>query len=118
MAYFKINSTDFSNKVSGLNVSRTANYNSQTNAAGNTVVDYINHKYEIEVEIIPLTAADMQTLQGNINSLSVTIDFLNPLTGSLIEGLECIVPENEVEYYTIQTNNVSFNAAKLTFIQL
>ncbi len=118
MAYFNINSTEFSSLVSGLKVSRKANYNAQTNAAGDTVVDYINHKYEIEVEFIPLTADDMLTLQANINNLYCTIDFLNPITGNLLSGVECIVPENKVEYYTIQANRTLFNAVKVTFYQL
>ena len=59
MAYFKIGKTDFSNIVNELKVDNTSNYNSQTNAAGNTVVDYINTKRIIEVGIIPLDDTNM-----------------------------------------------------------
>ena len=47
MAYFKIGTTDYSKYVNALKVDRGANYNAQTNAAGDTVVDYINHKRTI-----------------------------------------------------------------------
>ena len=39
MAYFKINDIDFSDYVSELKVNKSANYNVQTNAAGDSVVD-------------------------------------------------------------------------------
>ena len=44
MAYFKIGDTDFSAYVNGLKVNKNAVYNSQTNASGDTLVDYINSK--------------------------------------------------------------------------
>lgn len=118
MAYFKINNTDYSSIVSGLKVSRSANYNAQTNAAGDMVVDYINHKREIEVELIPLTSSQMSSLQAQIEDLSVTIAFRNPKTAVLETGVACIIPSNDVEYYTIQTNKVLFEAVKLKFIEL
>jgi hypothetical protein len=54
MAYFKIGEIDFSPYVNSLKINKSANYNAQTNAAGNTVVDYINSKRTIEVGIIPV----------------------------------------------------------------
>ncbi len=42
MAYFKIGSNDYSKYVCELKVGKKHNYSSQTNAAGNSVVDYIN----------------------------------------------------------------------------
>ena len=59
MAYFKIDDVDFSTYVNELKINKSSVYNSQTNAAGDTVVDYINAKREIEVGIIPLTSAAM-----------------------------------------------------------
>ena len=47
MAYFKINGVDYSMYVNALKVSRECNYNAQTNANGDTVVDYINTKRNI-----------------------------------------------------------------------
>ena len=116
MAYFKIGSTDFSNIVNELKVDSTSNYNSQTNAAGDTVVDYINTKRIIEVGIIPLDDTDMAKLQTAINDFKVMISFRNPRTNQL-ETIFCIIPESGVEYYTIQANKVMYKAFKLKFIE-
>lgn len=118
MAYFKIGSVDFSDKVSALKVTKSHNYNAQTNAAGDTVVDYINRKREFEVEIISLEDADMQALQAAINTFNVSISYRDPQTGLLVSGVNCIIPDNEVEYYTIQTNKVRFQKIKLKFTEL
>ena len=117
MAYFKIGSTDFSNIVNELKVDNTSNYNSQTNAAGNTVVDYINTKQIIEVGIIPLNDTDMAKLQKAINNFSVSISFRNPRTNTL-ETKTCIIPESGIEYYTIQANKVMYKAFRIKFIEL
>lgn len=117
MEYFKINDVNFSMYVNQLNVNKTAIYNSQTNAAGDTVVDYINSKREIEVGIIPLNAEAMASLQEAIDNFNVLITFRNPKTNAL-ETIECIIPEDNVEYYTIQANKVMYNAFTLTFVEL
>ena len=116
MAYFKIGKTDFSNIVNELKVDNTSNYNSQTNAAGDTVVEYINTKRIIEVGIIPLDDTDMANLQTAINDFDVMISFRNPRTNQL-ETIFCIIPESGVEYYTIQANKVMYKAFKLKFIE-
>ena len=117
MAYFKIGSTDFSNIVNELKVDNTSNYNSQTNAAGDTVVDYINTKRIIEVGIIPLDDTAMAELQTAINDFKVMISFRNPKTNQL-ETIFCIIPESGVEYYTIQANKVMYKAFRIKFIEL
>ena len=94
------------------------NYNAQTNAAGNTVVDYINSKRVIEVGIIPLDSSVMVSLQNAITPFNVVISYRNPNTGALVENLSCIIPSNEVEYYTIQAKKVKFKALRLKFIEL
>ena len=116
MAYFKIGKTDFSNIVNELKVDNTSNYNSQTNAAGDTVVEYINTKRIIEVGIIPLDDTDMANLQTAINDFKVMISFRNPRTNQL-ETIFCIIPESGIEYYTIQANKVMYKAFKLKFIE-
>ena len=116
MAYFKIGKTDFSNIVNELKINNTSNYNSQTNAAGDRVVDYINTKRIIEVGIIPLDDTDMANLQTAIKDFDVMISFRNPRTNQL-ETTFCIVPESGVEYYTIQANKVMYKAFKLKFIE-
>lgn len=118
MAYFKINDIDFSSMVNALSVEKEHNYNSQTNAAGDTVVDYINSKRVIEVGIIPLDSGAAATLLTEIDKFNVSISFLNPLTQLLEDGVNCIIPDNSIEYYTIQANRVMLNAIKLKFIEL
>lgn len=117
MAYFKINSVDYSMYVNELKVSKATNYNAQTNAAGDTVVDYINHKREVEVGIIPLNDAVMANLQAAIDAFSVSISFLNPQTKAS-EEINCIIPSSNVEYYTIQADKTMFKAMSLKFIEL
>lgn len=118
MTYFKIGATDFSKYVNALKVKTDNNYNAQTNAAGDNVIDYINAKRTIEVGIIPLDDTATAELQAAISAFNVTLSFLNPKTKVLEENVNCIIPSNEVDYYTIQVNNVKCNAVNLTFIEL
>lgn len=117
MAYFKINNIDFSAYVNKLVVNKEANYNAQTNAAGNTVVDLINHKKTVEVGIVPLSSEVMAQLLALLDTFNVTITYLNPNTKAL-DTINCIIPSSNVDYYTIQADNVSFNAFSLEFIEL
>lgn len=118
LAYFKINNNDYSNIVNSLKVKKAANYTSQTNAAGDAVIDYINSKRVIEVGIIPLDANKMLALQQDIAAFGVSVSFLDPNTNTLAENVACIIPDTEPEYYTIQVNKVSFKAFSLTFTEL
>lgn len=118
MAYFKIGSEDFSPYVSGLKINTSALYNSQINAAGDTIVDYIKSKRTIEVDIIPIDEVVMLKLQLAINPFNVSISFLNPDTNELAENINCIIPTDSIEYYTIQIKKKMFKALKLTFIEL
>ena len=118
MAYFKIGGVDFSHCVSGLKITRSNNYNAQTNAAGDTVVDYINRKRGFEVGIIALNDSDMQNLMDAIDNFNVSISYRDPQTGALVEGVNCIIPDTDIEYYTIQANKVSFKACTLKFTEL
>lgn len=118
MTYFKIGDNDYSMYVNALKVTENAKYNAQENAAGNTVVDYINKKRTIEVGIIPLDATVMARLKADIEAFNVSLSFLNPNTKALEAGVNCIIPSNEVNYYTIQADKVMFDAVTLTFIEL
>lgn len=118
MAYFKIGNVDFSMCVNKLEINKVAKYTSQTNAAGDTVVDYINSKRTITVGIIPLSAEDMKALQAAIADFAVNISFQNPSTNALEENVACIIPNDAVSYYTIQAGKVLFNALTLTFTEL
>lgn len=118
MAYFKINDVDFSHCVNELKVDKTANYTAQTNAMGNTVVDLINHKRQIEVGIIPLNESQMVELMAQIEQFSVNLTFLNPVDNALAQNVACIIPESNVEYYTIQSGKTLFKAFNLKFMEL
>ena len=118
MSYFKIGNTDYSKCVNELIITKSANYNAQTNAAGNTVVDYINAKREIEVGIIPLDAETMAALQAELDKFNVSISFRNPQTNALEENVSVIIPSGKVEYYTIRADKVLFKAFKIKFREL
>ena len=118
MAYFKIGDKDYSAIVNELKVNKQTNYNAQTNAAGDTVVDYINSKRVIEVGIIPLNDTDMAELLNSIDAFNVLISYRNPRTNVLEDGVNCIIPESAIEYYTIQVNKVMYRALTLKFTEL
>ena len=118
MAYFKINGNDYSMYVNQLKVSRQHIYKSAANAAGNTVVKYVNSKRTFTVGIIPLDADVMANLQADINGFQVEISYRDPQTNELIENLKCIIPANEVEYYTIQADKVMYKAFLLVVQEL
>ena len=118
MAYLKLNGTDFSMYVNELKVTNSHKYNAQTNANGDTVVDYINNKRTIEVGIIPVDDEVMAQLQAVINSFNVKVAFRNPQTNALEENVNCIIPTNNVAYYTIQTDKVMYDKFTLKFQEL
>ncbi len=118
MAYFKINNHDYSKYVNALKVGTKHKYNAETNAAGDTVVDYINKKRVFEVGIIPLDDAVMANLKADIEQFNVKVSYLNPDNKSWVTGVNCIIPSNQVEYYTIQVGKVRFKAFTLQFEEL
>lgn len=117
MAYLLINGNDYSAYVNELKVTRSATYRAQTNAAGNTVVDNTVPKRKVEVGIIPLTDAAMANLLNDIYSFEVLLDYRNPQTNQL-EQIHCIIPDSSIDYYTIQSGKVMYNAFNLTFTEL
>ena len=118
MSYFKIGENDYSMYVNALKVKSNTTYRAQTNAAGDTVVDNAKSKRTIEVGIIPLSNTVMKDLMADVAEFKVYLSFRNPQTDILEENILCIIPSSEVEYYTIQANNVSFKACNLTFTEL
>lgn len=118
MTYFKINGNDYSLYVNELKVDKKFNYNAQTNAAGNMVVDLINSKREIEVGIIPLNDKKLSPLLAELENLEVSISYLDPITNTLVENLKCIIPSTGVEYYTIQANKVMYKELSLKFTEM
>lgn len=118
MSYFKLNGKDYSMYVNKLKVAKEHNYKGMTNAAGNTIVKYVNTKRIIEVGIIPLDSATIKSLLADINQFKVTVSYLEPETNKLVENVTCIIPQNSVEYYTIQANNVKLKAFTIALTEL
>lgn len=118
MAYLKIDGVDFSAYTSGLKVIKEHQYNAQTNAAGDTVVDYINQKRTIEATIIPVDDTAMRKLQNAFDKFNISLAYRDPKTGALVSNVNCIIPSQEIEYYTIQSNKVMYNAFTITIVEL
>ena len=118
MSYFKINGNDYSMYVNLLKVGKDVIYKSAVNAAGNTVVKYVATKRRFTVGIIPLEADAMAQLQADIAQFQVSISYRDPETNELVENVKCIIPINEVEYYTIQADKVMYKAFMLVIQEL
>jgi hypothetical protein len=117
MDYFTINGVDYSKLVNALNVSTEAKYNAQQNAAGDTVIDYINAKKAVEVGFIPMSDADCAALFSSMTDIVAPISFLDPKSGQLMSAV-CLCPSDSMEYYTIQSGKVMLKAFSLTFTEL
>lgn len=116
MAYFMINGKDYSSFVNELKVGTAANYNAQTNAAGNKVVEYINSKRTLEVGFIPMSDSNLIKLMNDA-SFHASITYRNPDTNDLTT-IDCILANKEMEYFTIQSGKVLYKAFTLTFTEL
>lgn len=119
MAYFKINSTDFSSYVSGLKVGyeTLVSDNSGRNAAGDTVIDVVNRKTKLYVTLRHTTKAEMTKFLTAIDDYVVSASFLDPITNQL-KTITAYTGTPEPEYYTIQGDNVIYKPLSLNFIQL
>ena len=109
MEFLFINDAEYSSFVNYFKVSYVKNFNEQTNAAGNSVVDYINRKRVIDIGFIPL---ELEMAAGVLNELSgftMRLNFLDPQTGLMGEG-NFICPSEEIEAYTIQQNKKLYKA--------
>ena len=118
MAYLTINGHDYSDYVTTLKITRTHTYRSQTCAAGNTVVDNISSKRQIEVGIRYIEDSVMPNLLNDVYGFEVSLGFRNPQTNQLEEDVTCIIPESSIDYYTIREDKVAYNAMSLTFTEL
>lgn len=117
MAYFYIGTTNFSAYTSALEVKYKHSYSAQTNAAGNTVVDYITRKRTISVEIIALDDTAEKSILDAIDAFSVSVKILEPKTKA-IATISCKVEDYSVSYYTIQESKTMFQKFKLKFTEL
>lgn len=119
MAYFKINGNDYSMFVNRLTVARQHNATTRESATGLLLVKRKGTTRILEVGIIPLDAATMVRFMVDINQPNVKVSFLDPLTNELVENMNCLIPTNLVEYYTIQgANNTKFKAFTLSIQEI
>lgn len=119
MAYFfKINNNDYSMYVNKLVVGTEHFYKSMTNAAGNTLVKFVNSKRTFEVGIIPLDDAAMTQFLTDVDKFNVTISYRDPKTNMLVENVKCIIPNHLIEYHTIQVGKVRYKAFTLQIKEL
>lgn len=116
--YFAINGTDYSKYVNRLVVAKEHFYKGATSPKGVGKVKYQYSKRTIEVGIIPLDAVVMAKLLNEIDNFEVSISYRDPKTNIMIENLPCIIPNNLVEYYTIQGNNVKYRAFSIQIKEL
>lgn len=119
MAYFEINGVDFSNLVSSLKVGyeTLVSDNSGRNAAGDTVIDVINHKYKLYVGLRHTTQDEMDSFLNAIQDYVVNVRFLSPFGTEHLE-ITCYTGTPEPDYYTIQENNAIFKPMEINFIEL
>jgi hypothetical protein len=115
--YFTIDGKDFSHFVNELKVVRNHNYNAQMNANGDTVVDYINAKYSIDVGFRPLNQTEAEELFTAIEEFSVLVGFRAPVANTERQA-RCISPTEEFEYYLIHGEETLSKPFTLTFSQL
>ena len=119
MSYLKINGTDFSHLVSGLNVGYETLVagNSGRNAAGDTVIDVINRKVKVYTTLRHTTDAEMQSFLNAIADYVVTVEYRDSKTNSL-KSITAYTGTPEPEYYTIQSKTVIYKPMSLNFIEL
>lgn len=112
--YFKINDIDFSRYVNKLVVGTEHIYKVDTSDMGSEKITYNGIKRRtIEVGIIPLDDAVMAKLLTEVDKFWVSISYRDPKTNVMIENLACYIPNNLVDYYTIQVNKVKYRAFTL-----
>lgn len=116
MAYLKINGTDYSQYVNKLSITTKQKYTARESANGDLLVKYITAKRNITVGLRPLDASTAKTIVTAIsggNSMNVSVEFLDPTTGSLSTA-NCIVPVNTVDYEFINSEGTLLKALTFT----
>lgn len=118
--YLTINGVDFSKYVSGIKVQKQTKFNQQTNAAGNTVIDFINCKYVVEVAFTPIIGEteinNFNMAFTSDNGLVVSLGFYNPFTTS-ISTISASNGNKTLEWYNLSSKQIT-KPFTLTFTQL
>lgn len=119
MEYFSINDRDFSRFVASMKVDMETllSDNSGRNAAGDNVVDIVNHKDKIECSFIPMTASEMADFMTTIEDYVIDIGFLDPRTDS-IKHIIAYHGTPTPEFYRIIDGKILYKAMNLNFIEM
>lgn len=117
MAIFKINNVDFSGLISGLKVGyeTLVSDTSGRNANGDTVIDVINMKVKVYVNLRHTTFAEMQNFLGAISGYTVSVQYLDPRDNTL-HTINAYTGTPEPEYYNV--SQTIFKPLSLNFIEL
>ena len=109
MDYFVIDDIDYSKYINSLKVNTKTVYNAQTNAAGDTVADYINSKRTIEVGIIPLDKEAM-IAYASVHAENV-FDEVEVVLKDFPDVMICVsvLDEDDEIYYLEIDREVQFN---------
>lgn len=119
MAYFKIGNTDLSKYVSALKVGTETivSDDSGRNANGDTVLDIVTTKKKVYITFRPMFDSEMIEVMTAVNPFVITVQYRDPLTGSL-DTITCYTGTPEPEYYTIQQGKVLYKPMNLNFIEM
>lgn len=117
MVIFKINGVNFSDLISGLKVGyeTLVSDSSGRNAAGDTVVDVINHKRKIYVTTRYMFTDEMKDFLTEIRKFTVSVQYLDPETGTLLTA-KTYTGTPEPEYYNAKLG--IYKPMSINFIEL
>lgn len=118
MAYLKVEGTDFSDIVSGLKIGYETIVSDESgrNANGDTVMDIVNRKIKVYVELRHTTQKEMSTFLSALANYKVSVTFLNPKTNAL-KTINAYTGTPEPEYYNL-TSKMVYKPMSLNFIEL
>lgn len=119
MSYLKINDTDISHLVKGMKIGYETLVadGSGRNAAGDTVLDIINHKVKVYVKFRPMDGEEMKHFLSLIKDYVVKVTFKDSKTNALTSA-QCYTGTPEPEYYWILGSQVLYKEFSLNFIEL
>lgn len=119
MSYFKINNKDFSNLVSGLKAGyeTLVSDSSGRNANGDSVIDVINRKVKLYVNLRHTLEDEMAAFLNAIEDYVLNVSYLDPKTKT-IKTITAYTGTPEPEYYTIQDGSIIYKPMNLNFIEL
>ena len=117
MNIFKINNVDFSDLVAGMKVGyeTLVSDSSGRNANGDTVIDIINMKRKIYINLRYTTVAEMKKFLAAIAPYQVEISYLDPRTNTM-ETAKVYTGTPEPEYYNL--SHSLHKPMNLNFIEL